>query len=218
MPRIKDYLAEALETIKAEVTDEDIQAKVLAKVRPLLKKAENEAYELIEDKKLADDSVRDLKKSVTDQKNELSTLLDTKATMQEEIDKLNEKVADPEKDKELDGLREFKQNVLTEKRAKFINRFGEVAEHPNFEKVKGFFVIPGKDDKEALKWDEVDDAKMELNISKLEEYDGIGFFGETKSTDTNFPKGPGFPPVELEKPKTTGEAEARLEEYEKEHQ
>lgn len=220
MARIKDYLAEALNTIQAEVTDEEMQAKVIAKVRPLLKKAENEAYELIEDKKLADDSVRDLKSSASDLKNQVAELTDTKKTMQEEIDSMKERLSDPQRDKELDDLRSFKKSVITEKRNSFVNRFSSVMEHPNFGKVKDMFTVPeDKTEDDKLDWSKVEDSVMEKNIAKLDEYEKIGFFeGDKKKPGPDTKKGDLFaPPHKVDKPTTANEAERRIEEYEQQN-
>lgn len=109
--------------------------------------------------------------------------------LQIKLDALQSK--NPELEKELTELREFKTNKAKEARNTWTTKFEKVKESPAFEKVKSRFII--NDD-----WSSVSDEEIGKNLSKLAEYEELGIF-DTKTTTKTTTEHPGAAEGQLQK-------------------
>jgi hypothetical protein len=86
---------------------------------------------------------------------------------------------------ELTALKEFKAGVLKQQRESFVAAYGKIKDHPNFEKAKGFFVLPEADKDGKVLWDKLADDAMEKNIVELDRLQKLDYFAEVKPPQTH---------------------------------
>ena len=102
-----------------------------------------------------------------------------KALWEKEKETLMQNADTTELTKKITDLEGFKKTVFDKQRNEFVESFKSISDHDNFEKTKTLYHIPTeKDDDGNLKWDTVDDAKMEANVGKLKEHITLGLFGD----------------------------------------
>ena len=88
---------------------------------------------------------------------------------------------------EFEALKEFKQNVLAQNKAKFIKQFEEITEHDKFSKVKEYFNMPSKTD-DGYDFGSMTDEQMEHNVAELDKLTKIDYFDNAPSETTDNPK------------------------------
>lgn len=178
---------ELISQIEAKVGEE-----VLPKVQADLKKLQK-AYSNVEaDKAEAEESykkvvaesmsrkkeIRDLKAQIVEKDGEIKELTENKGG---DLEKLQ---ADFEKLKaEKTELETFKaeteeklKSEFEKRKTAFVSDFGKITSHKNFDAAKGKFKLPKPNDKGEYDFSKTEDADMEHNISKLAEYNDLGFF------------------------------------------
>ena len=100
-----------------------------------------------------------------------------------EVDDTNAKFEDlraKDNTEEFNALKEFKQNVLAQNKAKFIKQFEEITEHDKFSKVKEYFNMPNRTD-DGYDFDSMSDEQMEHNVAELDKLTKIDYFDNTPS-------------------------------------
>lgn len=186
-------IKEKLEQVRSQLPDE-----VLSKVGSTLKVIESEAMELSDSLKAANSESKDRKIKIRELDSKIQDFDIEKQALEAKISELNTQLKNPERDSELQNLRKYKEDNLNRQRESFINSFGEIEKHPNFEKAKGRFVIPSeKDEGGGIKWDQVKPEEMEKNINTLADLNALDYFGAVRNNSPNPNKGNNFsPPAE----------------------
>ena len=164
---IKDLIAQ----VSAKLPDE-----VKSEVGSILKSIENEAEDLQSSLTAANSESKGRKIELRELKTKLDDVDVEKGSLQKQIEELNEKLKDPTKDKELEGLRNFKKQTIQKNRQSFIAAFDKIKEHPNFEKAQSKFVIPEKDGEDKLDWSKIEDTDMEKNMNVLNDLNDLEYF------------------------------------------
>jgi len=119
------------------------------------------------------------------QTKELQSELDSKSI---EVETLSKKIEESnsedivanitkERDEALIKLNEFVDTQNAEKKKKFLGKFESYREHVNFDKIKNNLKMAElKEDK--LDWEGMEPDSINYNLSKIEEYEGLGIFGD----------------------------------------
>lgn len=164
-------IKDLIEQVSSKLPDE-----VKSEVGSILKSIENEANDLQSSLTAANSESKSRKIELRELKGKFDDVDIEKSSMQKQIDELNEKLKDPTKDKELEGLRAFKKNTIQANRQSFINEFEKIKEHPRFEKAKQKFKLPEEEEDGKLKWDSIEDQDMEVNMNVLRDLKDLEYF------------------------------------------
>jgi hypothetical protein len=195
MSKVEQYLS----TIRSKLSDEE-----LSKVSSILDDIKVEADNLIRTNTNLESDLKSTEAESIERKKKIRTELEPAIQDKDiKIEELEKKITtleggSNEVQDELTNLRGFKATVIKTQKANFIQRYESLKEHPKLEtalKVKNI-VVPEKDDKGMVKWDDLKEEQVESNILAFNELDQLGFF-----------KGDGEPPpdggqVTLDVPKT----------------
>lgn len=170
---------ELLTSIKSQLGEDN------ATINPLLKEIEAEYNDVV-------DSLKAVNSESKARKLKLRELETEKEEWETKLTELQQKSDTSHLETELQELREYKKKVFTDNRNSFVDRFGKIVNHPNFEKAKTKFHLPEKDG-DKFNWEKLEEDKMVENINKLKELDELEYFS---STNTFRPNGNKFNDVD----------------------
>lgn len=139
-----------------------------------LKGIERDVKGLDEDLKLANREAKTRKDKVRELEGEATTKDSKIETLEAKITEENPDVA------ELENLKKFKVKTIKAQRQSFVDIFGTIVKHANFEKAKPFLVLPESDEKKEYDFKDISDDDMEKNVVELQKMIALGTFGEVK--------------------------------------
>jgi|FLOH01.1.fsa_nt_gi chromosome segregation ATPase len=157
--------------IRTVLGDEEV-----AKITTTLKDIEDGVSKLSYDLKEANDDLHRVNHESKTRKETLREKDELIETQKEEIETLKTKVDDPAVKKELESLRANEATRLKAQRVTWVSEIDKLKDHADYEKLKGKFTIEEK-------WEDVSDEIIGANMSKLTEYQELGFFADPKGAN-----------------------------------
>ena len=163
MGEVKEFIAK----IREQLEGDDIN---VAGIKSLLKQVEAGNEDTLDSLRLANSESKKRKEKIRELTPQIETLTDR-------ISDLEQLGDNSELETEVKSLREFKQGQIKHQTEKFVAGFGEITEHPNFDKAKSKFILPEKaENEESYDFTKVAQADMEKNITALEDLNSLEYF------------------------------------------
>jgi len=135
---------------------------------------ERDVTGLDEDLRLANREAKTRKETIRELEKE-------KVTSDSKIETLEIKVNEDNPDvAEFDNLKKFKVRTIKAQRQSFVDTFGTIVKHENFDKAKPFLVLPEPNEDGEYDFKDISDDDMEKNTLELQKFVTLGIFGEVK--------------------------------------
>ena len=164
-------ITNALEQVRSKLGDEK-----LPEVETLLTEIKTEFGRLGKEVSELQGALKSANHESMTRRIELNKVNQSLSEKDMKIEELNKDSGSDELNKELEGLREFKNGIIAKNRQNFVDGFAKVVTHPNFEKAKSEFVLPNPSDEGKYDFKDVSDDDMDLNVTAFNRLNRIDFF------------------------------------------